>query len=551
MARKKKKKASRTRKPVKEKGAGKMPWMSGEAPWEEYSGLQVPMMGEDNKIVSILDIGGGRIKVTEPNYVSEGTGFDFGDRTNARVIFSQTNADDFRLDEDTKVQAMEQAMRFYRENPKFRAVVNGYRNFIIGAGAKVTADDENPEVQAYIDEFIKVNGLDGKDAEMVLNYMKVGENAVRWFTKDKNGRMARIPKIRIVPFWRITKVIKDPEDAEVDKGYEIQVFKTQNPHGTLEAKTVGTEELQFWRNADLDESRGEPPFLVIMRAAKWYEDWLKNRVILNRFRTAHVMFKKIKSGAPSRVSSTSSSSPDASKNKGRGGKLEKRLPKPGTVVTHNDTIEYEWKSPKLDASDAKSDGRAIILEIASGASVPEFLLGDASNANKASTLTAESPFIRSVQFWQDFFKSMFGDIYQRAIEHGIKTKRLKKTSTETVVKESGTLMRLVNKALNKVGLKEVDINGDGMTRRPVPTKTTVTIEYPTLLQRDRLKDAQSNQIDQNMGLASVETLRGKAGYDHETETRRIEAEREAGVDPFEGERDEAIKAEPEEEEDNE
>ena len=531
MAKKAKKGAAKKKAQAKEKRGS--PWMGEQAPWEERSDLQIPIIGDENEIVRILEIGDGKLKITEPPPVSEDDEFAFGSSKHARTVFSQSNPDEVLLTEEIKIIAMEQSYRFYRENSSYHADIKGYRNFIIGKGVKLTARDENPKVQEYLDLFSEVNGMDGKDARLVLIFLKTGELAIRWFEEDANGRPAKVPKIRFIPFWRITKVIKDPEDDEKDIEYEILVRTGSDDFAGTKPTPIKPDKLSMWRHAEPEEARGEPPFLVIMRSCTWYSDWLKNRVVLNRFRTAHVLFKKIIGGTPGKVSKVSNAAPDAATKKGLGGKVEKRLPKPGTIVTHGENVEYEWKSPDLGASDAKEDGRHIKLDIVAGAQVPEFLLGDASNANRASVLTAEDPFVREVEFWQDFFKGIFQDIAKRVIEHGIKVKAIPPRSKETIIQESSGFMRRVNRVLGALKLKEINEQGDAVKTRPIDTRTDIDVEYPIPVHKDELKEVEALQIDQAMGLASVETLRTKRGYEHETEERRIEGEREAGADRFE------------------
>ena len=140
-------------------------FMFPEAPWEEFSST-IPIMGGgvDEEVVTMLEVGSGKLKVTYP--LQERDAFSFGSEKGSRTIVRQTNADDVLLDEEVKIEAMEQAYRFYREDPIFRALVIGYTNFIIGKGIVFRAEDEDPAVQEYIEEFWKVNEMDGKDAEI-------------------------------------------------------------------------------------------------------------------------------------------------------------------------------------------------------------------------------------------------------------------------------------------------------------------------------------------------------------------------------------------------
>ncbi len=276
-----------------------------------------------------------------------------------------------------------------------------------------------------------------------------------------------------------------------------------------------------------------------MKPCKWYQDWINNRVVLNRFRSAHVLFKKIINGTPGKVSSVSSADPSATTtHAGISGKLEKRLPKPGTVVTHNDKIEYDWKSPQLGAADAGEDGRKILEYIACAAQIPCFILGDTGDANLANLFVAENPFIRQIESYQTFFEAMFGELFRRVIQIGIDNGTLKENSTETTITEGYKWVGKARKFLKSMGLSEADTDADGNVKktRTIPTRTDVAIEWPNLLHKNALEDAQVAQIHQAMGLASKETLRGKMGYDQDTEMERLSDEQDDDLDQYAAQR---------------
>lgn len=518
------------------------PWVGDGPPWELYSQSGIAMIEEsgDREIVRILEIGGGKVKMTEPK-LSEKTRFEYGGGSGTTDLFGASQAGDVLLDEDVKLRAMEMSYKFDREDPLYHAIIQAYLNFIVGKGVSIKARDENPAVQAYLDKWWAADGMDGKDAAWIRRYLKTGELALRFYETDKEGRKASVPRVRAIPFWRVVGITTSPDDAEQVVSYKIGKSGPGTSLASLvqsQAETVPASEIMMWHNGDPEELRGEPPFLSIMRSVKWYADWLLNRVVLNRYRTAHVLFKKVK-GSPARTTSVSTNTPNAASHSGIGGKLEKRLPQPGTMVTHNENIEYTWKSPDLGAGDAAEDGHGIRRNIAAGAQVPEFVLGDASTANYASTLVSQNPFVRQVEFYQDVFSSIFGAVCSRIIRHGIATGAVEKTSWETTAKEAWAIGRTLRKALLRLGLKEDQLGdlGSEQTKRRVPTKTETDCQWPTLVQADALKDAQTLQIHQAMGAASVESIREKLGYNHEVEEQRTAREGKRGGDEYDAARD--------------
>jgi capsid protein len=115
--------------------------------------------------------------------------------------------------------------------------------------------------------------------------------------------------------------------------------------------------------------------------------------------------------------------------------------------------------------------------------MPEFMLSsDASNANYSSTMVAEGP---AVKMFDRLQHEMIEDdvaLLRRVIGHAVASGRLPADS-----------------------LVSVDIRG-------IP---------PTLAVRDRLKDAQADQILVRNGAMSVATMSMRSGLDPEQEQRLI------------------------------
>ena len=461
--------------------------------WEQYAGqdssradlLAQPWSNTDSsnvvpdggEVLRIEDLDGGDLKVTEggkSRIVKRGSGigikeYESGDTFN-RTIYSEGGLSEGYINDQDRVEAMRQSVRMYRDDPMYRDVIDAFVYFVIGKGLKFKARDENPDVQKHLDMFWKENKMDGRDTDIVRRYLKFGEILIRYHKNGPNGVPAKLPRIRLVPFWRINDFKFDPMDPESLVNMNLSSYDL-NGMSTGAPEIVPAEELQYVVNSENEAARGEPPFLVIMRACKWYADFVLNRVVLNRFRSSYVLFKKIK-GSPGRTTGADSSQSNSTK-KGLGGQMEKRLPKPGTVVTHNDAVEYDWKNPDTGAGDASQDGDLIRRYICAGSMVPEFIFGNVGDATRDNATTANSPFVRKVEFLQDLFEGVFGDMFKRVIEQGISTGALPEMSTDTKVNESGSFMKRVRKLLHSIGVKEVNADGDNISVVKIPTKTEI------------------------------------------------------------------------------
>lgn len=430
------------------------------------------------------------------------------------------------IDDATRLAAQEASANRFYSDPQYGGVIDAFKYFIIGKGFHVTAQDESEEVKKYLQEFIDANGMDGRDQDVIEKALVAGELFIRIFNKA-NGKTARIPAIRLLNYWEISKIETAPDDREVVKEF-VRPYK--DGEGRRNEERIPADEIIHIKFGHKDDTRGLPPFMRIAQSCQHYSDWLFNRIVLNRLKTSYYL-EEIVDGTPSAVSSQDSNTPSALKTT-QSGRVIKRVPRAGSKITHNKSIEYKWLSPDVKSDDAKEDGRAIRLAICAGAQIPEFILGDGSQANYASTLVAQNPFVRKVEWFQDFFQTYFEELFGRILARAVKYGFLPATSTETTMKEwhkHVTVLRRVKKLFHVT--EQFDTEGNIVEKKPVPTKTGVDIQWPNLVTQNLLQDTQAYQLHQAMEIASRETLAQKLGYDFEEEKRKMKSEEGEGSEP--------------------
>ena len=156
---------------------------------------------------------------------------------------------------------------------------------------------------------------------------------------------------------------------------------------------------------------------------------------------------------------------------------------PGTILDAVSGTDYEFPAAGIDAGRYVTVLQAELRAIASRLVMPEFMLSsDASNANYASTMVAEGP---AVKMFERLQHEMLGDdveLLWRVVRHAAASDRV---SAEA--------------------LTAVEIHG-------IP---------PRLAVRDRLKDAQADQILLRAGAMSSQTMAMRHGLDPEQERRLI------------------------------
>lgn len=167
------------------------------------------------------------------------------------------------------------------------------------------------------------------------------------------------------------------------------------------------------------------------------------------------------------------------------GRTYQQMP-PGSILHLAPGEEFDAPANRIDVSNYVAAIQAELRAIAARLCMPEYMLsGDASNANYASTMVAEGPAVK-----------MFERLQSEAIWYDVEIL----TRVLRVAERAGRLPR---------GLTDV---------------VRIEAEPPMIMTRNRLMEAQADQLLMSMGVISRETVASRHGYDWSIERERIEAE---------------------------
>ncbi|MHA2068932.1 MAG: phage portal protein, partial [Candidatus Thorarchaeota archaeon] len=335
-----------------------------------------------------------------------------------------------RPDEGEHTTMLEQAFKMWRSNLQARAIVRNMVKFVIGRGTIVKAKDDNAKATEYWDRFRYEGAMDSPQArnkwnhrekEIFTRLFRDGEFLLREFVagKDEKG-LVRLRFIRPGRVQTPTNIDSHNKGEIVSYGIghnpdDIEDLKTYylvNSDGTLYKKVPAEEIIHYKIFADSDMKRGISVLEVCAPMIQKYDGWMEDRITLNKVRTAIALIRKI--DAPTaRIQAIRDSLEAETVTADR--KKQKMLER-GTIITASKGVEYEMLSPNINATDVKDDGRNMLLSVAAGVGFPEMILtADYSNANYSSTLIAQNPFVREIEDWQDFAKTIYQDIYSRVI----------------------------------------------------------------------------------------------------------------------------------------
>lgn len=413
----------------------------------------------------------------------------------SKEVYTQTELNDILV----------QARRL-QYKPAGRNILQTLQDFIIGKSASIQPADENQATIDYWNKWQKSNNWDLKSKELIKRLFRDGEVFNRWFKVDKMNIFRFIDPAEIKPGTNGTPTFgieTDPDDYENIISYHREYKDSVN---NAKDEDIPAEEIDHWKiMVDSDVKRGVSFFQGLGKYITEYEQWLEDRIKINKIRHIwNVVAEPIAGTTP--ISDLKGKFADTTRDAPLGGEKNKKVTKPGSIL-YTKGIRWDLKSLNINASDTADDGRAIQLMIAIGTNFPEYVIrGDASNANYASTMVSESPFVRAMESWQDFVEKIFQTIFKRVIEQGITNGDIPKTYKA------------------KVTTFDSDKQEDVETEEERESTTDCIVNFATLIHHDLKADTEAVQIHTGEKWCSKKTASEKFDYDYEQEQEQIARE---------------------------
>jgi len=371
--------------------------------------------------------------------------------------------------------------------------INGHENrisYIVGTGHayRVSArpghavpDGLVREVQQVLDEFVRANQWHKRQQEIVRRRDRDGEAFLRFFVAADGSTRIRFvepsqiatPPERAGDAAASFGIQTDPDDVETVLGYHVD-------GGWVDASQIQHRKA----NVDANVKRGLPLFYPVRKNLRRAEKLLRNMSVVAEIQSAIAIIRKHAAGTRGSVEQFVQNQADLSVSGQATGRTShfKRYA-PGTILDAFAGTDYQFPAAAIDAGRYVVVLQAELRAIASRLVMPEFMLSsDASNANYASTMVAEGPAVKMFQRLQQ----------------------------DMIVEDLEVMDRVIAAAVEAGWL-------------PPEAARAVDVEAipPTLAARDRLREAQADQILVRNKAMSIQTLSTRHGLDAEKEQQLL------------------------------
>jgi len=332
--------------------------------------------------------------------------------------------------EQTRKDVRSAARRLVQNHPHARNILRLLEIYVVGPGLKLAHHTQGKSTDASGDlvtiadhiwrRFLVANRRHFSYREFARRTWRDGECFLRLFSGLENP-----PTVRFVDPERIGSTNESPEsqgiltardDVETPRFY----LQIDPETGELVEEIPAEEMLHSRIGVDSNQKRGLSWFAPMIEMLGCFDRWLETEMTARKLQASIVLWRKV-TGSPAQARGLSQDASHASHaGPSRGRTPQKERYGPGSILTTSGGTDLQFLQPKTNFGDAVPLGRMMLLSIAAGAGLPEFMLtSDASNANFASTMVAEGPAVKMFQSEQNFFAAEFERLWSWVMTEAI------------------------------------------------------------------------------------------------------------------------------------
>ena len=389
-------------------------------------------------------------------------------------------------------------LQIVAQSPFAKSLLENRVNYILGGGFTYTATPKDEalqeradKVQAVIDAFLAANRWHKRQEEIIRRQDRDGEAFLRFFPVDAVNGFIQVrfidPRYVVHPegssdsnwSWGI---LTDAQDVEEVIAYHVDNRADTN-RGSKVVDTIEAEFVQHRKiNTDASRKRGFSTLGPIRKNIERTDVILRNAGAVTTIQSAIALIRKHGS-TDERIKSFSNSAKVGTSPTG----VPQMYYPPASIIDTTEGTDYEMPATGVDPMKITGIMQAELRAIGASVNMPEYMISsDASNANYASTLVSEGPFVRSIQ-------------------------RLQR---DAIVFDEEIIGRVLLEAVSVGALTEEDV-----------AAVNVDIEAPDLIVRDEKQKAEIAKILTESKLVSKKRASRAFGVeDYEAEQAQIESE---------------------------
>ena len=356
------------------------------------------------------------------------------------------------LDDHQRSDARSKARQLVQSNPHARNILRLLEVYVAGPGLSLQHQPANGERDDALLQtadrlwaaFLVSNERHYSHREHARRAWRDGECFLRKFEASSWP-----PPVRFVDpeaigdtpqFPGSQGIVTRADDVETPVAY-VRIADDQRTAERIDAEDV----LHTRVGVDSNQKRGVTIFSPVLDTLSCFDKWVDTELTARKLQSSIVLWRKVQ-GSPQQVAGLAD---------GAAGGGRREAIRPGTILTTNQSTEIQFLEPNTNFGDAVPLGRMLLLNIAAGAGLPEFMLtSDASNANFASTMVAEGPAVKLFQSEQQFFAGEFGRLWRWIMSDAVELGLLPADFFERV-SPRWTFPQLVNRDRTKERLADV------------------------------------------------------------------------------------------------
>lgn len=402
------------------------------------------------------------------------------------------------IDGSRREELRDRARRLVQGNPYARNLLRLFEVYVTGpglrltpvprAGMETTSSKEAEIARGLWDEFLRANRDHFSFREYARRAWRDGESFLRLYPTASWPPTVRFVDPEAIGPTReepdTQGILTDADDVESVRGY----VRLKSETGEL-LETVPADEMLHTRlGADTNEKRGVTIFASVLDSLACYERWLETELQARKLQASIVLWRRVQ-GSPTTVSGIADG---AASHRDRQGTGRERY-QPGSIITTSQGTDLQFLQPDTNFGDAVPLGRIVLLSIAAGAGVPEFMLSaDASNGNYASTMVAEGPAVKLFESEQQFFAGEFERLWRWVMGEATRLGLLSEDFLEKHVAQ-WSFPQLVNRDRPRERLADVRLIEAGvLSRAEVARRDSAD---PEAMRREWNREAESQRVE--------------------------------------------------------